>query len=132
MNFAIGTGTTSNSYHSATSNIAVKNLSPGWHLFTGTYDGFTSKIYIDGELRGSSSTKTTKTPIFYNATNSIFIGAEAGTSAITPVGSYFNGKISDVRIYATALSAEDIKELYNTPISIGKNGAIMGAMFKEV
>ena len=132
MNFAIGTGTTSNSYHSATSNIAVKNLSPGWHLFTGTYDGFTSKIYIDGELRGNSSTKTTKTPIFYNASNSIFIGAEAGTSATTPAGAYFNGKISDVRIYATALNAEDIKELYNTPISIGKNGAIMGAMFKEV
>lgn len=132
MNFAVGTGTTSNSYHSATSNIIVKNLSPGWHLFTGTYDGFTSKIYIDGELRGSSSTKTTKTPIFYNSSNSIFIGAEASTSATTPGGSYFNGKISDVRIYATALSAEDVKELYNTPISIGKNGAIMGAMFKEV
>jgi hypothetical protein len=45
---------------------------------------------------------------------------------------FFKGMMCDARLYATALSETDIKELYNTPISIGKTGAVMGAMFKEV
>lgn len=36
-----------------------------------------------------------------------------------------NNKISDFRIYATALSAEDIKKLYNSPVAISKNGAMI-------
>ena len=44
----------------------------------------------------------------------------------------FIGKISDFRWYATALTAEDIKELYNTPITITNNGTLLTqGEFKE-
>lgn len=36
----------------------------------------------------------------------------------------YYGKISDFRVYATALSADDIKELYNKPISISNHGSL--------
>ena len=37
----------------------------------------------------------------------------------------FHGKLSDFRIYATALSEADIAELYNTPVSITSTGTMM-------
>lgn len=131
MCFAVGTGTTTNSYHNAVSSIPCSDMNPGWHMFTGTYDGYTTKIYVDGVLRGSSATKSSKTPIFYNSSNGIFIGAEAAGSSATPGGQYFNGKISDVRIYGTALSASDIEELYNTPASLSKDGTLFAHDFHE-
>lgn len=131
INVAMGTGTTANAYKSVTGSKYWKDLAAGWHMFTTTYDGFATKLYLDGELIGTNSAYTTHTPIYYNASNSIFIGAEAGSSATTPVGSYFNGKLSDVRIYATALSANDIKALYEAPISIDKNGDVFAMEFEE-
>lgn len=132
MCFAVGVGTTSNSYLTAVSDIKIANLSSGWHLFTGTYDGYTAKIYIDGVLRGSHSTSnSSKTPIFYNPTNGIFIAAEAGSHDVSPGGGYFLGRISDCRIYGTALSAEDISDLYKIPVSIGKNGTVFAYDFQE-
>ena len=45
----------------------------------------------------------------------------------------FEGKLSDFRLYATALSDKDIAELYNTPMCITNNGALMTqGEFKEV
>ena len=37
----------------------------------------------------------------------------------------FNGYLSDFRIYATALSAEDVKNLYDTPVSLTNTGILM-------
>lgn len=114
LNFACGTGVSSNTYKSITSTTTLSSLSAGWHHFVGTYDGFNTKVYIDGVLEGTLAAYTTKTPLYYNRTNSIFVGAEAGSSATTPVSTvYFTGRISDVRIYATALSADDVLQLYN-------------------
>lgn len=131
MCFPVGTGTTSNTYLLAVANIPCKDLSSGWHMFTGTYDGYTSRIYIDGVLRGSSSSYSTKTPIFYNSTNSIFIGAEAAGNSSNAGGEYFNGKISDFRIYGTALSAEDIAEMYKVSESVDKQGILYASNFNE-
>lgn len=116
MNFAMGTGASSNTYKSVTSTTTLTQLGSGWHMFTGTYDGFNTKIYIDGVLENTNAAYTTKTPIYYLAANGIFVGAEAAGSATDPTGSYFNGYLSDVRIYATALSADDILELYNNKV----------------
>ena len=50
VNFAVGTGTSSNTYKSVVSKTTLASLGTGWHMFTGTYDGLNSKIYIDGKL----------------------------------------------------------------------------------
>ena len=117
----MGTGATSNTYKSCTSNTTLASLSSGWHFFAGTYDGLTSNLYIDGVLDKTLSCYTTKTPIYYHPTNSIIVGAEASSSS-TAATPYFNGKLSDIRIYATALSAADILSLYNTPANVDKLG----------
>ena len=90
----------------------------GWHFFVGTFDGYVSRIYVDGELDSTSTngSPTVKATIMYRANVPIYIGCEA--NGANPSSPYFNGKLSDIRIYATALSADDIKELYNTSASI--------------
>lgn len=90
----------------------------GWHMLTGTFDGANIKMYVDGELQSDISTGSTygiKCP-----NNYLCIAAEASGSGAA--SSTYVGDISDVRIYATALSADDIKELYNIPISLSDSG----------
>lgn len=132
MNFALGTGASSNTYKSALSTRTLASLSSGWHHFAGTYDGFNTKIYIDGVLDGTNNAYTTKTPIYYHASNAVFIGAEAGSSDTTPGGSYFNNPMSDVRIYGRALSDDDILELFHTRASVDNNGNFYCGELKEV
>lgn len=120
------------SYRTCKSSKKWTSLIGGWHHFAVTYNGLKSCLYIDGVLDTSITPFTTKTPITYNSGNTIFIGAEAGSNTTAPVGSYFNGKLSDFRLYATALSAEDIKELYNSPITVTNTGVLMTqGEFKE-
>lgn len=122
LSFLIGCGASSNTYQRAASKTKLADLTSGWHHWVGTYDGFRVCIYKDGVLDNSSTPYTTKTPIYY-ASPQVFIGCEAnGTSPGTP---YFKGKISDVRIYATALTADDVKELYNTPFTVTSNGKLL-------
>lgn len=124
MSFACGTGTSSNAYKSATSTTTFSSYAPGWHMFTGTYDGLNTKIYIDGKLETTTTAYTTKTPIYY-ASNSIFIGAEASGSQTTPTSPYYTGKLSDVRIYARALTDSEIEELFNMSASVANNGVLL-------
>ena len=120
-------------YRSCTSKKLWSSLSSGWHHFAISYNGLKMCLYIDGTLDTTITPFTTKTPITYNTSNTVFIGAEAGGNATKPDGSsYFNGKLSDFRLYATALSDSDIKELYNSPICITDTGTLMTqGEFKE-
>lgn len=129
FNWYMGTGTSSNTYK--TISIAASTFTAGWHMITVTYDGLTVKGYVDAVLKGTNAAYTEKTPIFYNASNGVFIGAEAGGNQTTPAGSYSTCNMSDFRIYAAALSADDIKELYQTSASITNNGAIICYDFVE-
>ena len=120
------------SYRICKSSKKWTSLTSGWHHFAVTYNGLKSCLYIDGVLDTSITPFTTKTPITYNSGNTIFIGAEAASNATAPTTPYFNGKLSDFRLYATALSAEDIKELYNSPIAVTNTGVLMTqGEFKE-
>lgn len=120
-------------YRYATSTKTALVLSAGWHHFAGTYNGLKVCFYIDGKLEASSTPFTTKTPITYNDNNTIFIGGEAVGDTTAPGGVYFNGKVSDFRLYATALSETDIKELYEAPITVTNTGVLMTqGEFKEV
>ena len=91
-----------------------------WHHFVMVGDGSSNKLYMDGELYGVAKT-------YKGITGSTIVinGWDSSTSYKT------NGYISDFRIYSTALSAEDIKELYNTSASIDKNGNMYAYEFKE-
>lgn len=100
-----------------------------WHHIVNTFDGRYKKIYKDGTLAATQDLGA-KYAIQYNASAPIWIGAESQASNI-PTTPYFNGSISDVRIYATALSEDDVKELYNTSAFLTNNGALCGYEFNE-
>ncbi len=85
------------------------SLETGWHMFTMSFDGRNLYAYIDGVLQGSSA--IFKGDIGYHASNSIILGAGAGTGA-TPSGNYFKGKLKDVSITHAYVNAEGVKELY--------------------
>ena len=125
MCFTCGTGASSNVYKTTVSTTTLADLGNKWHFFVGTYNGLQTKIYIDGILETTNNAYSTKTPIYYHSSNGIFVGAEATSNATAPAGNYyFNGKMSDLRIYATALTEMQVKELYDTSVSIDKQGNI--------
>lgn len=78
-------------------------------MFTIVYDSTGNHIYLDGLPH--SSYNFTSYGIHYNMNARLFIGCEASTAS--PASPYFKGNMSDVRIYCTALSAEDVLSLYN-------------------
>ena len=118
---------TNEQYYGAIDSVSLTSLSSGWHHWVGTYDKNSVKLYRDGSLVGTTNTNT-NTPIGYN-TNYMFIGAESAETSCS--GPYFDGSISDFRIYSTALSAEDVKELYNTSAIICDNGTVMAYSLEE-
>ena len=130
IHFAIGTGSTSNTYKN-TSGYALSELSSGWHMFTGTYDGLVVKQYVDGVFNTNNNACTTKTPIHYHSSNPILIGAEASSNQTPTANYYFNGNLSDVRIYATALSESDIQSLYNNSAFIDSSGNVYATEYVE-
>jgi hypothetical protein len=95
-----------------------------WHMLTATYDGATIRRYVDGTEITSAA--VTATGSLTGETGNVLIGNYNGTT-------YGNKEayMSDVRIYATALSAADIKTLYQSRISMLENGAITAYEYKE-
>ena len=91
-----------------------------WHHFAVTGNGTTTKLYIDGAFKANAKTYKgiTGTTIYLN-------GWDSGSNY------NFNGQLSDFRIYATALSADDILRLYNVGGSVAKNGVMMGYQMQE-
>ena len=85
-----------------------------WHMMTGVYDGANSILYIDGV-----EVKRTAKVIPASTGNSLTIQTR-------------NEAISDFRIYGTALSPEDVLELYHTPASIDNHGNFYCGEIKEV
>lgn len=107
----------------------VANYANSWHMFTGVYDRLNklTKLYIDGELIGTGAVSSPNL-IQYHTSNVIWLNAEATGSNET--GSYGNAKsFSDFRIYATALSAEDILDLYHTSANVDNLGGLHGFEF---
>lgn len=95
-----------------------------WHLVTATYKSGVASIYIDGILKNSVS-RTFSNRYINNGLNCI--GTETNYSNAHNI----NGDISDVRMYTTALSADDIKELYNTSAYVLDNGTLLTYNLEE-
>ena len=87
-----------------------------WHHYVMTGDGTTCKLYVDGVLYGQAKTykAISGTSIYIN-------GWDSGTSYCSD-----NTDMSDFRIYATALSADDVKSLYQNCATIDPDGTIRG------
>jgi hypothetical protein len=93
-----------------------------WHHYVMTGNGTKCYVYLDGELWAEAKTykAISGTSIYIN-------GWDSSTS-------YSNSDldINDFRIYATALSAADVAELYHTAASVDNHGNVYAGELKEV
>ena len=82
----------------------VYSITPDdWHFLVSTYDGAKFKTYLNGVLSGSQ-----------NQTSSVTVdNGLLGIGAAPDGSNAFNGWIDDVRLYKTALSAENVDTAYN-------------------
>ena len=103
-------GTSSPGYHNSTSSVPLNT----WCHIASVWDGSHVKLYLNGALDKSIACTT---PGISND-DYMDIGFDDGGGGYR----YIDGKIDDLRIYATALSDEDIKELYQTRGNIDSHG----------
>ena len=89
-----GTGITTQAASASTLNT--------WNLLTGTFEGNTSRLYLNGEFIASNTITDIAT-----TSGGIRIGQQKSGN-----NRWFNGSIDDVRIYNRALSATEIRQLY--------------------
>lgn len=78
-----------------------------WHNVVMTYDRQTLKVYVDGALRAS-------TP---------YTGAIRGNPFPTVIGDGFQGAITDVKIFGSALSAQEVGALYAEVVGADRRSA---------
>lgn len=84
------------------------NLNDGiWHHIVGTYNGSKMSLYVDGNLKSTSTNYSGVLPL---NDDSVWIGRHWNASS---TGNFFNGSIDEVRIYSRALSPEEINASYN-------------------
>jgi hypothetical protein len=84
-------------YISSLNNITDNN----WHNIIAVYDNTTIRFYLDGALQGSG----------FSADETVFMNSSWTFGRYGP-SDYFKGIISDVRIYDTALTAEEVGRIY--------------------
>ena len=87
-----------------------------WHHYVMTGNGTKCYVYLDGELWAEAKT--------YKAISGTSIYINGWNSATDYCSN--NTDISDFRIYATALSAADVKSLYQNCVTIDPDGTIRG------
>lgn len=91
----------------------------GWVHYCATFDTINgSKLYQNGVLKSSNNNVT---PIAYSIS----------TNYIGYYNTYYNGLMSDFRIYCTALSADDVLQLYHTSAKIDNKHKIHSFEFNE-
>ena len=87
-----------------------------WHMYTIVGNGNINTCYLDGVMTGCS---TLSNFVSYNINGQLNIGFTEECL------------VSDYRLYATALSEEDIKELYNTSAYVLDNGTLLTYNLEE-
>lgn len=78
-----------------------------WVLVTATYDGSVFKIYLDGTVDNSA----VQTATIDNQVTDRRIGGQV--KSFSQSSRYWSGQLDDVRIYNRALSADEVKALYD-------------------
>lgn len=82
-----------------------------WHLATGVFDGANVRLYIDGGGEAVTG-EATAGPIDTPATNVRISGYNSNAN------SFFDGEVDEVSIWDEALTANEIKLLYENPLHI--------------
>ena len=110
IQFAVSNGDANNVYQTATANI---NLSLNTvYTVTGTFDGKTIKIYLDGVLKASSTFSGTHARQAGDTSMALGknpYGREAGVTEGAD-GGFFDGKVYASRLYNRALSASEVQQ----------------------
>lgn len=97
-----------------------------WHLFTITFNNGVVCVYIDGVQVGTTNHSSTAT--YLTCSN---VGTTWHLAGYTANSENFIGSLSDFRVYATALTAQQVLELYQTPISLAYNGVLLSVELQE-
>ncbi len=77
-------------------------MTSGWHLVTGTYDGSTATLYVDGAMAASDTFAAPG-----NTTYPLYIGRYYADN-----GSGWNGAIDEVHLYNRAVTSAEVSALY--------------------
>ena len=102
----------------------ITTIDTNWHMYSIVFNKTNLKVFMDGK----SIVNATMTQ---ELTSMIRQYSYIGKSSYS-ADSYFDGNISDFRIYSTALSAEDIKQLYESKARIDKSGNLYCNQFVEM
>ena len=90
-----------------------------WHHFCMTASGDNSYYYLDGNYIGTSNIN----PSIYSSNYMVYmIGGQEYNEGNYDINTAFRGYMSDYRVYRTALSADDVEELYQSSASIDNKG----------
>ena len=125
MNHRDGTVNMNDSASTTQCNVTFYPTIGEWHHYVYTYDGQVGRGYKDGVQTATAQFSAAKTL-------DSFIGVVIGFSKAGRVWRRNDACYSDFRIYATALSADDVKSLYQNSAYIDNQGNIYGAVYEEV
>lgn len=93
-----------------------------WNHIVIIYDN-TPKVYVNGILETAGDPSDDS-----NHGNCLYIGCN---NYLGTCGRFFDGQLSDFRIYTTCLSEKDILDLYHTAVNVDSNGNIHCYEFDE-
>jgi hypothetical protein len=85
-----------------------RQLTTGWHHVSAVRDGVTARLYVDGELRGQSSSAS-----LLDLSNGVPLTLGFGAH------DYFRGKMRDLRLYNRALQHEEVNQVARLGPSTG-------------
>ena len=114
----------SNTYKSATITVPSSTIDNNWHNCVITFSNGIVKLYYDGIIKSTNDYSSTATFLNVYSQNWYLGDHSANQEAL-------DGCLSDFRIYASTLTDDDIKALYQTGASIAKNGAFMTGQLVE-